>query len=441
MAARRGLGSVRARTTLGATLVVAVVLVVGALAFFLVLRGSVLAAAERTGETRAEQIAQAVESDGAGAVASLDDEIAQLVDDGGAVLAGTDDAEGLRLPVTADPTLVTQADESLLVVSESTEVDRGAEGDAHVVVGVRVEDELETLGTVAVMLAVAVPLVIALVAATTWFVTGRALRPVSRIRREVDGITAEKLDRRVPVPDSADEIAALATTMNGMLDRLDRAARAQRAFVSDASHELRSPLATIRQHAELAQAHPETTSVTELAEVVHEEGLRLQGIVEALLLLARLDEGAEEATEPVDVDDLALAEIARLRARGVEVDASGIGAARVTGSARLLAQLLRNLSDNAARHARSRVALATGEHHGRAVITVEDDGSGIPVAERERVFERFVRLDEARARDAGGSGLGLAIVHGIAAASGGSVAVDDSRWGGARFTVTLPAAS
>jgi signal transduction histidine kinase len=125
----------------------------------------------------------------------------------------------------------------------------------------------------------------------------------------------------------------------------------------------------------------------------------------------------------------------------VEVDASGIGAARVTGSARLLAQLLRNLCDNAARHARSRVALTTGEQHGRVVISVEDDGSGIPVAERERVFERFVRLDEARARDAGGSGLGLAIVHGIAAARGGSVAVDDSRWGGARFTVTLPAAS
>jgi signal transduction histidine kinase len=305
---------VRARTTLGATLVVAVALVVGALAFFLVLRGSVLAAAERTGETRAEQIAQAVESDGAGALASLDDEIAQLVDGGGTVLAATEDAEGLPLPVTADPTLARVGDETLLVVSETTEIDRGVEGDAHVVVGVAVEDELETLGTVAVMLAVAVPLVTALVAVTTWFVTGRALRPVSRIRREVDGITAEKLDRRVPVPDSADEIAALATTMNGMLDRLDRAARAQRAFVSDASHELRSPLATIRQHAELAQAHPQTTSVAELAEVVHEEGLRLQGIVEALLLLARLDEGAEDATEPVDVDDLALAEVARLRA-------------------------------------------------------------------------------------------------------------------------------
>ncbi|GAA3651336.1 sensor histidine kinase [Microbacterium marinilacus] len=438
MGAERRFGSVRARTTLGATLVVAVALAVGAAAFFLVLRGSVLAGAERTAEARAEQLAQAVEADGADAVSVLDDEVVQLLDDAGDVVATSDEAEGVRLP-PGDPSLVTVDEETVLLASEDVESVRGLDGDGHVVVGVPIDDELETLTTVGVMLAVAVPLIVALVAATTWFVTGRALRPVTRIRREVDGITADRLDRRVPVPESSDEIAALATTMNVMLDRLDRSAQAQRAFVSDASHELRSPLATIRQHAELAQTYPQTTSVSELAEVVHEEGLRLQGIVDALLLLARLSEGAEDTSEAVDVDDLALAEASRLRARGLEIDSAGIGAARVCGSGRLLGQVLRNLCDNAARHAAGRVSIATREADGEVVITVEDDGAGIPEAERERVFERFVRLDEARARDAGGSGLGLAIVQGIASAGGGTVEVGDSRWGGARFTVTLPA--
>ncbi|WP_261164517.1 cell wall metabolism sensor histidine kinase WalK [Microbacterium sp. Marseille-Q6965] len=441
MAAKRAWGSVRARTTLGATIVVAVALAVGAVAFFFVLRGNVLATAERGAETRAEQLVSAVESDGVDAVSGLDDELVQVVDGAGTVLAAAEDAQGLRLPPVDDPAVVMLDDDAVLLVSESVESGGGTGGAGHVVVGIPIDDELETLATVAVMLAVAVPVVVALVAATTWIVTGRALRPVTRIRREVDGITAEHLERRVPVPESSDEIAALARTMNAMLDRLDRSARAQRAFVSDASHELRSPLATIRQHAELAQAHPGITSVTELAEVVHEEGLRLQGIVDALLLLARLSEGAEEAAETVDVDDLALAEAARLRAQGLHVDASGIGAARVTGSGRLMAQLLRNLCDNASRHAAGRIAISTRQHGGRVVLTVEDDGSGIPAAERERVFERFVRLDEARARDAGGSGLGLAIVQGIATAHGGTAAVDESRWGGARFTMTLPAAS
>lgn len=435
MAARRAFGSVRARTTLAATLVVAVALIVGAAAFFLVLRGSVLSSVERTAQSRAEQLADAVDQSGLDVIAALDDEIVQVVDDTGTVLATADDVAEVRLPPVDEPTIAEVDGDPALLISEDVGDDR------RLVLGVAVDDELETLSTVTVLLVGAVPLVTALVAATTWVVSGRALRPVARIRREVDDITAERLDRRVPVPGTADEIAALARTMNGMLDRLDRSARAQRAFVSDASHELRSPLATMRQHAELALAHPHTTSVTELADVVHEEGLRLQGIVDALLLLARLGEGAHDATETVDLDDLALAEAARVRALGLQVDATGIGAARAAGSARLFGQLLRNLCDNAARHATARVAIATREQGGRVVLTVEDDGAGIPPTERARVFERFVRLDEARARDAGGSGLGLAIVRGIAHAAGGTVSVDESRWGGARFTVALPPAS
>ncbi|WP_240747137.1 HAMP domain-containing sensor histidine kinase [Microbacterium sp. K24] len=436
--------SVRGRTTLGATLIVAVVLVVGAISFSVVLSTSVHGASQQAAEQRLDELAE--RGDGPGRpgadgrdIENLEDEFVQILGPDGAVRTASDDARDALgttpLPVDDDARTMTIDGEPMLVVSDDLE------GDQTLVLAVSVEDDAETLTTVSTLLAVAVPLVVLLVAVTTWLVTGRALRPVTRIRQEVDGITAERLHQRLAVPDSADEVAALASTMNGMLDRLDAAATAQRRFVSDASHELRSPLATIRQHAELAQAHPGVTSIGELAEIVSEEGIRLQGIVESLLLLARLDEGVTPHDEPVDLDDLALGEVRRLRAAGLEVDGSGIAAARVSGDPRLLGQLLRNLADNAARHARGRIALGVTPVDRHVFVTIEDDGDGVPAAERERIFERFVRLDEARSRDAGGSGLGLAIAQGIAAAEGGTVLVDESRWGGARFVVTLPLAS
>ncbi|KNY04850.1 sensor histidine kinase [Microbacterium sp. GCS4] len=434
----RGWRSVRGRTTLGATAVVAVALLVGAFTFYGILGASLRSNAERAAEQRAEELADRLDGPGGREIGMLDDEIVQVIDRSGAVRAASEEAQDERgtspLPFGDDPRTVTIDDKPMLVVSEDLK------GDETLVLAVPLDDDDDALQTVALLLAVAVPLLLVLVAITTWLVVGRALRPVTRIREEVDGITAERLHRRVEVPASADEIAALATTMNGMLDRLDAAATAQRRFVSDASHELRSPLATIRQHAELAQAHPATTSIGELAEVVSDEGLRLQGIVESLLLLARLDEGATSLTESVDLDDVALSEVRRLRARGLDVDGSGIQAARVHADPRLMGQLLRNLADNAARHSVGRIAIGVTESAGTVSVTVEDDGHGVPPAERERIFERFVRLDEARSRDAGGSGLGLAIARGIAGASGGSVTIDDSRWGGARFVVRLPSA-
>jgi signal transduction histidine kinase len=427
---------VRGRTTLGATVVVAIALVVGAVSFYAVLSSSVHDSSQRAAEQRLEELADRVEGSDGSDIDSLEDEFVQLIGPDGAVLSASEDARealgSTALPVADEARSVTIDGEPLLVISDDLD------GDRTIVLAVSVEDDAETLATVATLLAVAVPLVLLLVAATTWLVTGRALRPVTRIRQEVDGITAERLHQRLAVPPSGDEVEALATTMNGMLDRLDAAATAQRRFVSDASHELRSPLATIRQHAELAQAHPDVTSIGELAEVVSEEGLRLQGIVESLLLLARLDEGVAPHDEPVDLDDIALGEVRRLRARGLDVDGSGIRAARVSGDPRLLGQLLRNLADNAARHARGRVAIGVTPTDGHVLVTIEDDGDGVPVEERERIFERFVRLDEARSRDGGGSGLGLAIARGIASAEGGTIGVDDSRWGGARFVVTLP---
>ena len=227
--------------------------------------------------------------------------------------------------------------------------------------------------------------------------------------------------------------------MNQMLDRLEAARDRQRQFVGDASHELRSPLASIRQTAEVAKAHPGALPEGELADAVLEEGARMQRLVEQLLVLTRTDEGA-----------VALAPSRRRprrprsrrgtprpqRSRGRHLRRPG---GRVRGDQAALAQVVRNLVDNAVRHARSRVAVIGVHEDERGVeLVVEDDGPGVPEDQRERVFERFVRLDEARARDAGGSGLGLAIVQEIVRAHGGSVSVAAAASGGARFVVRLP---
>nr|WP_256415645.1 HAMP domain-containing sensor histidine kinase [Frigoribacterium sp. CFBP 13712] len=278
-------------------------------------------------------------------------------------------------------------------------------------------------------------------AVTTWLVVGRALRPVEAMRREVDAVTAAQLDRRVADPGGTDEVARLARTLNDMLARLESSAAAQRRFVGDASHELKTPLATIRQHAEVALLHPESIDGAALAGTVMTEEARLTGLVQGLLVLARADEGALGVTRrPVDLDDLVVTETARLRGAtpGLAVDATGVGPARVDGDEGLLGQVVRNLLANAARHAETRVAVWLVERHGRAVLTVDDDGAGVPQADRERVFDRFVRLDEARTRDSGGSGLGLAIVREIARVHGGTVTVGESPLGGARFVVDLP---
>ena len=228
-----------------------------------------------------------------------------------------------------------------------------------VIVGRALDDVSEATVALTRQLIIGLPLLLALVAAVTWIVTGRALRPVESLRTAVEGITATALDRRVPQPPGHDEVARLAGTLNGMLARLEDATLRQRRFVSDAAHELRNPVASIRQHAEVARDHPDRLSGPQLADAVLADDLRLQQLVEDLLLLARADEGAAARGREVDLDDLLVEEARRVRqAGGVEVDATGVGAARVHGDAAQLRRLLANLLDNAARHARSRVAVS-----------------------------------------------------------------------------------
>jgi signal transduction histidine kinase len=454
--------SIRLRTTALAVVVVGVTLLAGAVALVAMLQEALADSVERSAGQQAEAAAEVVAAGGTPGLLDDDDDdtVAQVLDGDDRVLAASDalvaegGGEGERAAhrplapglAPGDDTTVElpgEDEQYLAVVAEVPEAPAtGRFADARtVLVASTLETAEESVGVVSSLLVVGLPVLLLVVAATTWRVVGRALAPVDAIRATAESVSFADLGRRVPEPASRDEVARLAATMNRMLERLERAQSRQRRFVADASHELRSPLATIRQHAEVARAHPSRTTPDALAGTVLAEGERLQRLVEDMLLLARADEhGLGLRRRPVDVDDVVLDEARRLRVTTeLDVDATGVSAGAVDGDADALARVVRNVADNAARHADGRVALALAERDGTVTLAVEDDGPGVPPGERERVFERFVRLDDARARDGGGSGLGLAIVAELVAAHGGTVAIGESRWGGARVEVTLPA--
>ncbi|RLV47739.1 sensor histidine kinase [Nocardioides mangrovicus] len=437
---------VRTRVTAVATLVALVAAVVGSLVFLSVLRSALESSLVGSAEQDVASIQARLrehESPRRAVLSGKNDLVVQVTDADHHVVA-TDHPQvtrplrrtvgqdrGVRFRGLSDPYVVVARDRpdghGLIIVARSSE---------HVG---------SATTTVATLLAVSVPVGLLLIAGGVWLTVGRALRPVEDMRREAASITADRLDRRLAVPPGADEIPRLAATLNQMLDRIDAGNRQQRQFVSDASHELRSPLATIRQLAEVAERYPDRVSTAELARDVLAEELRMEDLVSALLILARADDApAGPAAAPVDLDDVVLHEVRRVPigsvGAGIDVDASAVTAGQVVGDTVLLGQVVRNLLSNAVRHARSRVVVTLGETEGQVVLTVADDGEGIAPDERERVFERFVRLDEARARDAGGSGLGLAIVTKVVTGAGGTVRVEDTAQGGACFVVSLPAA-
>lgn len=319
--------------------------------------------------------------------------------------------------------------EEVLVVAYGTSV-KGH--DLVVYTAQPLEDVHEAVDTVFHLVLVGIPLLVLITGAVTYLAAGRALRPVEAIRARV--ATTRDPSGRVPVPPARDEVGRLAETMNEMLARLQAGQAVQRRFVADASHELRSPLATIATGLELlARGDSDRDTVVAL----RGETERLSRLVDALLLLARADEsGLRPRFEDVDLDEVVEAE--RLRPAGRIVPRIEAAPVRVTGDRGQLAQVVRNLVDNACRHARSTVVVSVWRTTEFAALDVADDGPGVPVHQRTRVFERFVRLDDSRARAEGGAGLGLAIVAEVVAAHGGTVDVVGSPLGGALFRVRLP---
>ena len=391
--------------------------------------------------------------------------VLQVTDTAGRVIASSGDIDGeprafFLTPSTGAPAIATvNASEALDGASYRVAALRviTALGPVTVYVGSPTAPLTTTTTELATTLVLGVPAVIVLFALVGWWLLGTALRPVDTMGRQAAAIPGTDLHRRLEVPASGDELARLAATFNDLLARIETTTDRQRRFVADAAHELRTPLAALRARMEIDLRHPgpapaDPGTVRTRQQSLHQV-TRLADLVDDLLQLARLDAAGPHLLQrrPVDLDDLVWDAAREAREQGPpRIDTTGISPARILGDAPALRQVVRNLLDNARRHAQTTVTVelytdgdgsptpgGDADQAATATLTVADDGPGIPAAERHRVFERFVRLDESRARDAGGTGLGLAIVADIVAAHGGRVWVDDNQ-PGARFHVQLP---
>ncbi|MEU5943533.1 HAMP domain-containing sensor histidine kinase [Micromonospora sp. NPDC047548] len=429
---------VRLRSALAAALVVAVAFGVGAATFVYLARANLVGNVDAAARQRADEVATAVTGGDEDAIAQTlrsspgEQTLVQVLAPSGRVEAASaalGDAAPLS-PLRPDAGQRLREQRVLPFSDEDpfrvVAVGVGTGSGTHtVLVAQSLRPANESTEVVAAILLVGVPPMLLVVGAAVFWFVGRSLRAVEAIRRRVAGITARDLHARVPVPVAHDEVAALAETMNRMLDRLERAAAGQRRFVADASHELRSPLATLQAGLDRLALTPQPGTDDDLVRLLRRESERLGRLVADLLLLARIDErGPTLRREDVDLDDLAYTERDRLAAARPDLTVRiQLTPVRVTGDTHDLGRALRNLADNAARHARQEIALRVFADGGSGIIEVADDGPGVPETERERIFERFVRLDDSRARAEGGSGLGLPITREIVAAHGGTVRV------------------
>jgi signal transduction histidine kinase len=444
-------GSVRARTTLVAALVAGTALVAGSVLLLVTLQYSLERAGDTAAVTRVRELAALAEAEGLPrtVTAPSEDDLVQVADARGDVVAsGGDVPDGggsiaVFRPQGSAPAVRTvrrvggdDEGESYRVWAMRADTAHGAE---FVYVGSNLEAAQEAVERLGGFLAAGMPALLLLLTYGTWVMVGRTLRPVEAMRTEVADISAQALDRRVPVPTADDEVSRLAETMNAMLDRLESANRRQREFVADASHELQSPLASFRAQLEVALAHPDGIRWPEVAAELLADSERMERIVADLLYLARAaDLAPQPLSTAVDLEDIVLDECRRLRSHpGTRLDTTRVSAAPVRGRREELRRLVRNLLDNAVRHASRRVQVELSEADGTVMLVVQDDGPGVPETDRERVFERFVRLDMARSHDEGGTGLGLAIVRAVVERHQGTVLVESSPQG-ARFVVRLP---
>ena len=420
-----------------------VALLLGGLAFYAALTASINRTLDNSALASAKDVAAMVNENRLPSTVPVSGaQVIQVVDSQQRVVAGSATADRLTPLLRPDELERALAGEALVVEGvrvgsdEPLRVRAVAAGPAAdplaLIAAVPFGDVLAIRAALRNALLITFPVLLGALAAIAYRVIGWTLQPVEQLRSGAEQISTlrtgsggEAREERLPVPPAADEIRALAVTLNGMLDRLAAARERQRLFVADAAHELRSPLASMRAQAEVAQRLGEGGSLP--AELLADLN-RLSGLVEDLLLLARVDADARPPARPVPVDGQALlTEVAAAYAgQRVPVTVAAGSEAWVLADVEELRRAADNLVANAVRHAASRVELAAEVVGDQVVLTVRDDGPGVAEPDRERVFERFTRLDDARARDLGGSGLGLPIVRELVRRAGGEVSLTDA---------------
>lgn len=442
--------SVRGRLMIVGVLGVAAALLIGGLLLYVTLTTSLTRTIQGEALSSAREVAALVDGGRLpDPVPASGAQVVQVLDASGRVAGGSVTADRLTPLVTEEERRRAVAGHEVVVpghrsgLSGSLQVaavEAGPSANRVTVVAAAPTADLEASGrTLRTLLLVLFPLLLAVLAAIEWRVIGAALRPVEALRHGATQIDETSSDtERLPVPPSGDEISALATTLNDMLDRVAGARRKQRSFVADAAHELRSPLASMRTQLEVAQRLGEGGQLpADLLADVH----RLSGLVEDLLLLARADDDTSTPVSSESDLSLLLPEVlSRYAGARVPVHLHSVGGSGVllVGVARdSLTRALTNLLDNAVRHAEGEVGVTTRVMARSVELTISDDGHGIPAADRELVFDRFTRLDEARDRDSGGSGLGLPITRELLRRGGGSIRLEDAA-PGVRAVVALP---
>ena len=448
--------SLRARITILATTIFVVAFSIAILLSVVALTNSLTRALDRSAVRTGEEVANLVNASdlpeqllaGSGGVFMV-----QVVDSGDYVLAASPSADAAVSMLLPDELARAKAGETVTVPGSRVgsdapvrvvAVNAGTKAAPRtVLVGAdigRLQDSAQINREIGLY---SIPVMGAVMALATYFIVGSSLRGVSALRRGADQITATgRMSSRLPVPQSRDETYRLAVTLNAMLDRLEATTEGQRRFVGDAAHELRSPIASLRTQFEVASILGPETDWDELMSDAMVDLGRLTRLVDDLLALARSDETAGELRRkvPVDLTEMADEVVGGYSgATAADVTVADDGShPQVMGDPDALRRVAVNLIDNAVRYANSSVHVNVAGLNGRAILTVADDGPGIPADKREAVFDRFVRLDTARARDTGGTGLGLSIVREIVTGHGGTVQLSDNA-PGVLVTVSLPA--
>lgn len=449
---RLRIGGMRARIALAAGATFAVAISVGAIALLGQVEANLIQNLDDVAETRASDLAGLEPSElPRFAPAGEDGSFVQVIDAAsGEILGGSADIPPGQRLATFEPTDLEPLARSITASSAAGGRDvrvlalRSRHAEPIIIyVAVPLESVFETMALLRGALLIGSPLLILLVVGIAWIFVGRALRPVEAIRVAVAATHDHALTQRVEVPASNDEISRLARTMNEMLQRLESASIRQRRFIADASHELQTPLASMRTDLEVAVQHPQRSEWRTVARDVLEANLRMERLVRDLLYLARADDATHRAaTRPTTMqhlEEIVADEISRSPQGSIPVTIVSLASLVIRGNRTDLGRLVRNLLDNAARHARTTIQVELTVRSDLAVLIVSDDGPGVPIEHRERIFERFTRVDASRARGDGGTGLGLAIVADIVATHGGTVAEEGSGQG-ARFVVRLPVA-